>query len=361
MISDQKNKYFNHSRMLKLGIDFPFLIAPMVGLSHLAFRELIHFYTPKNINVLRFTEMLSTRRIPNEKLDSTNELRTGRNESYYIPQILGNEEKFIKPSIEKLSLKNPWGFDINMGCPVSHTLKHNWGVRLMGDKKYASDIVKIVKNSTDKPVSVKLRGGVSDEENFDYLLDFTTELQNAGADFITIHARTRAQKHSGSANWDLVAKVRNNLNIPVVANGDIQTAEDALYLLNSLKIDGAMIARAAVARPWIIWQIAELLGNENPPDAFIGQLSPKTPTEEGKEYINACLLLLKIFQEYFDDEEYILEKFRFFVATGARWFQFGHHFWRLSMRSKSVEELARQIHEFSLHSENPMSYRIKML
>ncbi|WGL58575.1 tRNA-dihydrouridine synthase family protein [Pigmentibacter sp. JX0631] len=361
MTDVQKSTYFNHSRMLSLGIDFPFLIAPMVGLSHLAFRELIKFYTPKNINVLRFTEMLSTRRIPNEKLDSTNELRTSSNESFYIPQILGNEEKFIKPSIEKLSSKNPWGFDINMGCPVSHTLKHNWGVRLMGDKKYASDIVKIVKNSTDKPVSVKLRGGISDEENFDYLLDFTSELQNAGANFITIHARTRAQKHSGSANWDLVAKIRNNLTIPVIANGDIQTAEDALYLLNTLKIDGAMIARAAVARPWIIWQISELLGNNITPEALAGRQAPKTPTEEGKEYINACLLLLKIFKEHFQDEEYILEKFRFFVATGARWFQFGHHFWRLSMRSKSVEELTTQIHEFSQNSDNPMSYRIKML
>lgn len=350
-----------HSRLLKFGIDFPFLIAPMVGISHLAFRELIRSYIPKNLEALRYTEMLSSRRIPNEKLDTTNELKTSHNETFYIPQILGNEEKFIKPSIEKLSQKNPWGFDINMGCPVSHTLKHNWGVRLMGDKKYAGDIVKIVKNATEKPVSVKLRGGISEEENFDYLLGFTEELQKSGADFITIHARTRAQKHSGAANWDLVARIRERLDIPVIANGDIQTAEDALHIIHNLNADGAMIARAATARPWILWQISEMLGNSETPSGFEGRKAPRTPSEEGKEYLVACLKLLVIFKEYFQDEEYILEKFRFFAATGARWFQFGHHFWRLSMRSRTVDELEGYIENFQNNSENLMTYRIKML
>lgn len=361
-MSHQQNlNMFSHSRLNKFGIDFPFVIAPMVGLSHLAFRELIRAYTPKNINALRYTEMLSTRRIPNERLDLSHELKTAADESFYIPQLLGNEEKFIRPSIEKLSQKNPWGFDINMGCPVSHTLKHNWGVRLMGDKKYAGDIVKIVKNSTDKPVSVKLRGGISEEENFDYLLNFTEELQKSGVDFITIHARTKAQKHSGAANWDLVTQIRNRLDIPVIANGDIQTAEDALHILNNLQIDGAMIARAAVARPWILWQISEMLGNNETPEGFTDRKAPKTPAEEGLEYQVACLKLLEIFLANFQDEEYILEKFRFFTATGARWFQFGHHFWRLTMRSCSVQELTEQLHAFGKNCENPMSYRIKMI
>ena len=353
--------HVRHSRVSKLGIDFPFFIAPMVGLSHVAFRELIKSYTPHNLNALKFTEMLSTRKIPNEKLETTNELKTAFNESFFIPQLLGNEEKFIAPSIEKLMAKKPWGFDINMGCPVSHTLKHNWGVRLMGDKEYAAQIVRIVKKHSPVPVSVKLRGGISEEENFEYLLSFAESLQNAGADFLTIHARTRAQKHSGEANWKLVTQVRNAIEIPVIANGDIQTAQDAVTLLNDFGVDGAMIARAATARPWILWQISELLGNKETPLGFERLKAPQSPEEEGAEYVRACLKLIQIFCDYFQDEEYILEKFRFFTATGARWFQFGHHFWRLSMRSRTVAELRERIFEFSINCENPMSNRIKMI
>jgi tRNA-dihydrouridine synthase len=332
----------------------------MVGISHLAFRELIKSYTPKNINALRFTEMLSTRRIPNEKLETTNELRSAINESYFIPQLLGNEEKFIAPSIEKLIEKNPWGFDINMGCPVSHTLKHNWGVRLMGDKNYAADVVRMTKKHSPIPVSVKIRGGISKEESFEYLYSFASAIENAGADFLTIHARTKEQKHSGEANWDLVSQVRNKLSVPVVANGDIQTAQDALTLLTEFCVDGAMIARAATARPWILWQISELLGNKVTPLGYEGLNAPQTPLEEGAEYAKACLKLISIFCDYFTDEEYILEKFRFFAVTGARWFQFGHYFWRLSMKSKSVKELRENVFEFSQNCENPMNQRIKM-
>ena len=353
--------FFPQSRLIRLGIDFPFFIAPMVGLSHVAFRELIKSYTPKNINALRFTEMLSTRKIPNEKLETTNELRTAHKETYFIPQLLGNEEKFIAPSIEKLMGKLPWGFDINMGCPVSHTLKHNWGVRLMGDKEYASNVVRMVKKYSPVPVSVKLRGGISKDESFEYLLSFASELENAGADFLTIHARTRAQKHSGDANWNLVSHVRNKLSLPVVANGDIQTAHDAVTLINEYGVDGAMIARAATARPWILWQISELLGNEMTPEGYENSKAPQGPLEEGAEYAKSCLKLISIFCDYFTDEQYILEKFRFFVATGARWFQFGHHFWRITMRAKSVLELRESIYEFSQKCENTMTQRIKMI
>lgn len=357
----QSNLFIKNSRLKKLGIKFPFCIAPMVGISHVAFRELIKSYTPKNLSSLRYTEMLSTRRIPNENILTTNELKTASDEKFFIPQLLGNEEKFIAPSIEKLMEKNPWGFDINMGCPTSHTLKHNWGVRLMGDEKYAADVVRIAKKYSSIPISVKLRGGISNKETFEYLLSFTSALESAGADFLTIHARTQEQKHRGEANWDIVSKVRNNLELPVIANGDIQTAEDALCLLSSYGVDGAMIARAATARPWILWQISELLGNECTPCGYEGTKAPQASLEEGAEYGRACLKFISILCDYFADERYILEKFRFFVATGARWFQFGHYFWRISMKAKSVLELRENLNDFLHKHENPMYKRIKMI
>ncbi|MCX6124237.1 MAG: tRNA-dihydrouridine synthase family protein, partial [Proteobacteria bacterium] len=195
------------TRMQSLGIDFPFMIAPMVGLSHVAFRELVRSYTPASINALCFTEMLSTRKLPSERLHDTNELRVADNERHFIPQLLGNEERFIAPSVQKLSLLYPWGFDINMGCPQSHILKHNWGVRLMGDPAYAAEVVRMVKRSTSLPVSVKLRGGADADVDLNYLLKFTDALEQAGLDWLTIHPRPKAAKHDGPANWSVVGEV----------------------------------------------------------------------------------------------------------------------------------------------------------
>lgn len=349
------------SRLEALGIEFPFMVAPMVGLSSVAFRELMRTYTPAGLQALRFTEMLSTRRLPSEKLESTNELKCADGEQFFVPQLLGNEEKYIAPSIAKLMTRQPFGFDINMGCPVSHTLRHNWGVRLMGDKNYAAEVVRMTKRHSPVPLSIKLRGGTGELESLEYLLEFTEAMEIAGVDWLTIHPRPRAQHHKGEANWSLVGHVRKARSIPVVANGDIQTAADALFVLTEHKVDGAMIARAATARPWILWQIAEDLGYAPPPAGFEGRRAPRTPEEEGKEYNKACLTLIDFMERYFDTEDYALEKFRFFAATGARWFQFGHAFWKMTTKAKSLAQLRDGVHDFGEKCENPMTDRIKFM
>lgn len=349
------------TRLANLGIDFPFLVAPMVGLTHAAFRELVRSYTPRGIEVLTFTEMLSTRRIPDEKLETTNELRTVKNERFFIPQLLGNEEEYIAASVKKLMTLNPWGFDINMGCPVSHTLRHNWGVRLMGDMNYAAQVVEWTKKHAQRPVSVKLRGSHADEVSVDYLLKFTETLESAGADWLTIHPRPRAQQHKGPANWDLVRTVAQERRIPVVANGDIQNAEDALKVLSLHRADGAMIARAATARPWIFWQIAQKLGYKTPPAGRENQQCPQTSEDEGREYVHACLKLVELLRQNFSQEQYCLEKFRFFTATAARWYQFGHAFWKMTTKAKTLTELEDSLVDFGNRFENPSYSRVKFL
>lgn len=352
---------FPKTRLSNLGIGFPFLVAPMVGLTNVAFRELVRSYTPRGLNPLMFTEMLSTRRLPDEKLSTTNELKTAEGEQFFIPQLLGNEEEYIAPSVRKLLTVNPWGFDINMGCPVSHTLRHNWGVRLMGDKDYAARVVSWTKAHSSRPVSVKLRGGNGDNESLDYLLEFTESLENAGADWLTVHPRPRAQQHKGNANWDLVREVARARKVPVVANGDIQTADDALRMLREFSADGAMIARAATARPWIMWQIAERLGYRVKPAGHEQDSCPWSSEEEGREYIRACLRLVGLMKRYFPQEEYCLEKFRFYAATGARWYQFGHAFWKLTTKAKTLTELTDSIEDFGSRFENPSFSRVKFL
>lgn len=332
------------TRLAKLGLDFPFMVAPMVGLSHVAFRELIRHYTPRNLKPLVFTEMLSSRLLPQEKLETAEHLQLAwGGEKPFIPQILGNEEKFIAPSIAKLMALEPWGIDINMGCPVTHTLRHNWGVQLMGDRKYASEVVAITKRHSPVPVSVKLRSSPGEGEDLPYLLDFTDALESAGADWMTIHARPRGRKHHGAANWSVVGEVAKARSIPIVANGDIQIADDALQVVREHGADGAMVARAATARPWILWQIAQRLGNDEAPWGREGERAPETLEEEGREYFRACLLFADLLVQYGGDTESNLKRLRFFIGLSSQWLHFGHSFWKRCMKGNSIAHVRATI------------------
>jgi tRNA-dihydrouridine synthase B len=338
------------------------MIAPMVGLSHVAFRDLIRSYTPFSVDALRFTEMLSTRKLPSERLHLTRELRAAVGERYFVPQLLGNEEKFIAPSIKKLMELSPWGFDINMGCPQSHILRHNWGVRLMGDLNYASDVVRVTKKHSPVPVSVKLRGGADKDVDQNYLLDFTAALEDAGADWLTIHARPREAKHEGPANWHVVGEVARRRGIPVVANGDIQTAADAIKVVCELGCAGAMIARAATARPWILWQIAEDLGIKNAPHGREGERAPRSPEEEAREFYRAFQKFIDLVQFYFSEgdgqEEYGIQKIRFYAATASKWFMFGHSFWKVTMKAKSFEQMREGVAAYADRFNHEMISRV---
>ncbi|MCX6128521.1 MAG: tRNA-dihydrouridine synthase family protein [Proteobacteria bacterium] len=353
-------KRFQHKRLTQLGVDFPVMIAPMVGLSHVAFRHLIRHYTPVGLDPLLFTEMLSTRRLPFENINQVDELRIIPDETHFIPQLLGNEESYIMRSIQKLLALNPWGFDINMGCPARQHLRHNWGVRLLGDADYAARIVAMTKRHSPCPVSVKMRCA-QEKSDPGFLDDFTAGLEASGADWLTIHARPQTQGHKGTADWQLVQALVPKRGIPVVLNGDIQTADDALHLLLESPADGVMIGRAATARPWIIWQIAEALGYPHAPAAFAGQKAPKGHEEEGRAYLQSMLLYCDFLEQYFDSEDKQLRRLRFHVINGHKWLVFGHAYYSRCMKAKSLAEI-KTMTQVSLDSfEFPMTNRISLL
>lgn len=355
-------------------LSFPYFVAPMVGISHVGFRDLLRHYTPPSLRPLLFTEMLSSRRLPGENVMTSRELRVSQDDrGAFVPQLLGNEEKYIAPSVSRLLQQEPWGIDINMGCPVSHTLKHNWGFRLVGQPDYAAEIVRMTRQVTPQhlPVSVKLRGDVPlpEESNrtdrqrkLDHLYRFTGGLEEAGADWLTVHPRTGKARHSGRADWQVVWEVKKRLGIPVVANGDIQTAHDALHIVQELGCDGAMFARAAAARPWILWQLADAMGVHDRPAGITHRIHPPAyGVDEGREYCHALLKLSEILWHYFQDEQHVLERVRFFVAIGSRWYQFGHDLWRNTNRCKTREELSNRIGEYAEKFENPSVARVKFL
>lgn len=236
-------------------VNFPVSLAPMVGMSHVALRSLVRRYLPEGARTFWPTEMLSSWKLRREELGATPETLKLENESELVPQILGNEEEPIREAVAKLVQWGAVGIDINMGCPVSKALRHNYGVALMGDADYAAEVVRMTVKHSGVPVSVKLRAGL--QNDMDFLLKFTKGLELAGASWITLHPRVGAQKRRGAADWSQIKKVRENLTIPVVGNGDVQTADDVFEIMNSTGCDAVMVGRALAARPWLLWQVGE--------------------------------------------------------------------------------------------------------
>ena len=143
--------------------------------------------------------------------------------------------------------------DINMGCPVNKVVKGQDGCSLMRNPALAADLVKAVKDGTNKPVSVKFRLGYTlDELNF---VEFGQQMQKAGAEFITIHGRTRSQMYSGNADWKMIRKLKENVDIPVFANGDVTSIDSAIQCLEESGADGVAVGRASMGDPTLIGRI----------------------------------------------------------------------------------------------------------
>ena len=270
-------------------------MAPMVGLSHVATRLMVRSYLPKGATTWWPTEMLNSRRLPGQRIGETPETYKGAGEEFLIPQILGNEEKFITPSIQKLEEWGASGIDINMGCPVKKALRHNYGVSLMGDHKYAGEVVRITKKATSLPVSVKIRAGL--QKDHQVLLNFVSCLVDNGADWICLHPRTAEQKRKGSADWNQIKLLKEHFQVPIVGNGDIQTKEDALFMLKETDCDSVMIGRALMGRPWLFWQLGEEFGL-NPPEGKEELKTPQTLEEEAYEFGRALKLLIHFLIEF---------------------------------------------------------------
>lgn len=332
------------NKILNGKVNFPLCLAPMVGISHVAMRQVIRTYLPENAFTIWPTEMLNSRRIPNENLSLTPETLRAENETGLVPQILGNEEGPIADSVQKLIQWGAEGIDINMGCPVQKALKHNYGVSLMGDADYAAHVVRITVKNSSVPVSVKLRAAGSKEENdFDFLVEFTNKLEDAGASWLCLHPRTADQKRRGNADWSQIKKLKKVLNIPLIGNGDIQISDDVFKMLDETNCDLVMAGRALAARPWMMWQVGEKLGM-SPPINKSGK-APTTSEEEGAEYGKCLLLFIDECEKYFSPD-LALRKIRFYIRTTHVWLKFGHSLVSISTQSKSLPELKDRIQNF---------------
>lgn len=353
---DQMNVY-DKTMAMKLGlgrplldgkVNFPVCLAPMVGLSHIGLRLYVKRYMPAGAQSIWPTEMLNSRKIPLQTMGSTLETLKAPEESGLVPQILGNEEKPISESVAALEAWGAEGIDINMGCPVQKALRHNYGVALMGDSTYAAEVVRMAVRGTKLPVSVKLRAGFQGDPGF--LGDFVTGLEDGGASWICLHPRKGEQKRRGDADWSQIKMVREKVSLPVIGNGDIQTAADVIRMIKETDCDMVMIGRALTARPWLLWQLGEEWGWPAP-KGFEGREAPRTPEEEGAEFGRGVEFYISLLEKYFPLEAG-LKRLNFFLKNAHPWLEFGHALAASITRAHTYAEAQERVQLFFKMSQS---------
>ena len=253
-------------------VNNPILLGPMAGVTDWAFRN-ICAELGANITV---TEMVSSRALCYKDKKSAALLRK-TDIGVCGAQIFGNDPDIMAEGARlALEISGCDFLDINMGCPMPKIANSGDGSGLMRTPELAGEIVKAVVKAVDVPVTVKCRLGW--DKGSINVLDFTKRMEDCGASMVTVHGRTRSMLYSGVADWDMIAKVKDQLTIPVIANGDIVDGTTAVKCRNWTKADGIMIGRATFGNPWVFAEAKAALNGEEPYERPI--LSMRVDTAE---------------------------------------------------------------------------------
>ena len=243
-------------RIGNLQVDKPLFLAPMAGVTDWAFRT-ICARLGAGVTV---TEMVSSRALVYRDQKSARLLRKNEG-SLCGAQIFGNDPDIMAEGARlALEISGCDFLDINMGCPMPKIALSGDGCGLMRTPELAGKIVEAVAKAVDVPVTVKCRLGW-DKGNLN-VLDFTKRMEDSGAAMVTVHGRTRAMLYTGVADWDMIGKVKQNLSIPVIANGDITDGQAAVRCRKRTGADGLMIGRSVFGDPWIFEEVQNALDGE---------------------------------------------------------------------------------------------------
>jgi tRNA-dihydrouridine synthase B len=242
--------------------DIPLYLAPMAGVSESPFRRLCRRFGADVV----VTEFLSAEGIRRENAATLDKLRFGSDERPIGVQIFGADPTAMGEAARLVTdVFQPEFIDINFGCPVKKVVRRNGGSGCLKDLSLVESVIQSVASGTHLPVTVKIRSGWSEEQRDPVTI--ALRCQDAGAKALALHPRTRTQMYSGSARWEEIAAVTQALDIPVIGNGDIKTAEDAVRLQRETGCAAIMIARGSFGQPWIFDQTRALLEGKPKPEA----------------------------------------------------------------------------------------------
>ena len=248
---------------LKIGnveLDNNVILAPMAGVTDLPFRLLCREMGAGMVCM----EMVSAKAILYNNRNTEEMLTVTEGERPASLQLFGSEPDIMAEIAHRIEGRNYDILDINMGCPVPKIVNNGEGSALMKNPKLVEEIVSKVVKATNKPVTVKIRKGF-DENNIN-AVEIAKIAEDSGAAAVAVHGRTRAQYYEGRADWDIIAKVKASVGIPVIGNGDIVDGPSAKKMLDETGVDGLLIGRSSRGNPWIFKEIIHYLntGEERP-------------------------------------------------------------------------------------------------
>ncbi len=261
-------------RPLKIGsVTLPnnLILAPMAGVTDLPFRLLCS----RQGAGMCCMEMVSAKAILYQNKNTESLLEIHPDEGMLSLQLFGSDPKILSEMAKKIEDRPFAVLDINMGCPVPKVVNNGEGSALMKNPQLVEQIVSAVVKAIDKPVTVKIRKGF-DEAHVN-AVEIAKIAEAAGAAAVAVHGRTREQYYAGTADWDIIAKVKEAVSIPVIGNGDVTDGASAAALLEQTGCDGVMVGRAARGNPWIFSRIAAWLED--------GTILPRPDIEEVKRTI----------------------------------------------------------------------------
>ena len=301
-------------------------LAPMAGITDRAFRIVCEKFEPG----LVYTEMISSKGLFHNDSKTKLLLNMEDEKRPIAVQIFGSDVESMKYAAEYVS-KYADIIDINMGCPAPKVVKNGDGSKLLLDLPKAYEIIKEVVKSVSIPVTVKFRKGW-DNDNI-VAVDMAKIAEDAGASAITIHGRTRSEFYSGTADWNIIKSVKENVNIPVIGNGDIKTCFDAKRMLDETNCDLVMVGRGLLGNPWLIKEINEYLEN--------GVVIDK-PTDIEK--IDMCLKHLSLLEEFECEKQAVLE-----IRSHVGWYLKGiknaNEVKQNIFKTKNINEIKRMLNE----------------